>query len=291
MKLTAVIHIAALALVVAMPFVAEPRILVHGHRGARAVRPENTLPAFEYAIAVGVDVLELDMAVTRDGVIVISHDPHLSRTICQGPEGGETAIHKLSFEQLRQWDCGALKNPAFPKQQTVPGTKMPTLEEVFSLAAASPVQFNIETKSDPGQPELSPAPATFARMVVDLVRRHRMEQRVIVQSFDFRTLREVRKLAPAIRLSALYEGPPKSFVEIARDAGLEGRGVEMVSPHFDLVTAERVAEAHAAGVQIVPWTANSPEIWSRLVDAGVDAMISDDPAALILWLNSAGLRK
>src|ERR1035437_6907300 len=88
----------------AMTVIAEPRILVHGHRGARAMRPENTLPAFEYAIRQGVDVLELDMAVTVDGVVVISHDPHLSRRICQGPEGGETAIHKLTFEQVRQWD-------------------------------------------------------------------------------------------------------------------------------------------------------------------------------------------
>src|ERR1035437_7570960 len=97
-------RIVTLASVVAMTLMAEPRILVHGHRGARAMRPENTLPAFEYAIGQGVDVLELDMAVTLDGVVVISHDPHLSRTICQGPEGGETAIHKLTFEQVRQWD-------------------------------------------------------------------------------------------------------------------------------------------------------------------------------------------
>lgn len=254
------------------------------------MRPENTLPAFEYAIAQGVDVLELDMAVTQDGVIVISHDPHLNRTICQGPEGGETAIHKLTFQQVRQWDCGALKNPGFPKQQPVPGTRMPALEEVFDLAASSRVQFNIETKIDPKTPDLAPDPATFARLVVDLVRKHGMGRRVIVQSFDFRTLKEVRKLAPEVRLSALYSGPPKSFVEIAKEAGAEGRSVEIVSPLFSLVTPEEVKAAHAAGVQVVPWTANTPAAWRALADAGVDAIISDDPAELIAWLKSTGLR-
>jgi glycerophosphoryl diester phosphodiesterase len=254
------------------------------------MRPENTLPAFEYAIAQGVDVLELDMAVTLDGVVVISHNPCLSRTICQGPEGGGTAIHKLTFAQVREWDCGTLRNPAFPKQEPVPGTKIPTLEEVFALAAASNVQFNIETKIDPKTPDLAPDPSTFARLVVDLVRKHGMEKRVMVQSFDFRTLKEVRKLAPELRLSALYEGTPRSFVEIAKEAGSEGKSVEIVSPHFGRVTGEEVQAAHRAGIQVVPWTANTPALWRHLVDARVDAIISDDPAELISWLKAAGLR-
>ena len=290
MRLLLFVNIAAFASIACMTLFAEPRILVHGHRGARAMRPENTLPAFEYAIAQGVDVLELDMAVTRDGIVVISHDPHLNRAICQGPEGGETAIHKLTFSQVRQWDCGALQNPLFPKQKPMPGTKMPTLEEVFELAAATGVQFNIETKIDPKTPDLAPAPATFARLVVDLVRKHGVEQRVIVQSFDFRTLNEVRKLAPEVRLSALYEGSPRSLVEIAREAGGGETSVEIVSPHYSLLTREQVRAAHVAGLQVVPWTANTPELWRRLVDAQVDAIITDDPAQLIAWLKAAGLR-
>lgn len=261
------------------------RILVHGHRGARALRPENTLPAFQYAIAQGVDVLELDMAVTRDNVIVISHDTHMNRAICQGP-AGETAIHQLSLEQVWQWDCGALKNPNFPLQQPVPGTKMPTLDEVFDLAAPSAVELNIETKINPQTPELAPDPLTFSQLVVDAVRRHKMERRVMVQSFDFRTLKAVRTLAPEIRLSALYEGTPKSFLEIARDAG----GVEIISPRYSLATPEQVLAAHAAGMQVMPWTANTPAIWERLVEAQVDAIISDDPAALIAWLKARQLR-
>src|SRR5215467_12109903 len=105
-----------------------PRVLVHGHRGARARRPENTLPAFEYAIQQGVDALEMDMAVTKDNVIVISHDPILHPPVCSGP--AKTAvIHELTLAQVREWDCGAVRNPHYPNQQPVPGTRVPTLDD------------------------------------------------------------------------------------------------------------------------------------------------------------------
>src|SRR5438552_1402876 len=113
---------------------AETRIIeVHGHRGARGLRPENTLPAFEYAIAQGADVLELDTGITQDGIVVVSHDPFLAKPACSGPRE-KANIHELTFAELREWDCGAIKNPLFPKQQPVPGTRMPTLDEVFALA-------------------------------------------------------------------------------------------------------------------------------------------------------------
>jgi glycerophosphoryl diester phosphodiesterase len=262
----------------------QTHVKVHGHRGARALRPENTLPAFEYAIAAGVDALELDMAVTRDNIVVVSHDPYLEAPVCTGPQP-KVAIRELTFEQLRQWDCGANRNPAQPRQQAVPGTRMPALDEVFALAPEGNFDFNIETKSFPDRPQLTPPPEEFARLVLDLVRKHRLQSRVILQSFDFRTLHAMKKLAPEIRRSALYEGPPKSFVEIAKEAD-----AGIVSPVFPLVTPERVQEAHAAGLQVVPWTANRPEDWSRLLAAGVDAIITDDPAALIDYLKQRNAR-
>src|SRR5258706_2089316 len=121
------------------------KILVHGHRGARAVRPENTIPAFEYAIKTGVDVLEMDMAVTRDNVIVISHDPILEAPICIGPQP-RAIIHELTLAEVREWDCGAVRNPDYPKQTPVPGTKIPTLDEVLNLSKRGKFEFNIETK-------------------------------------------------------------------------------------------------------------------------------------------------
>ena len=263
---------------------AESKILVHGHRGARALRPENTIPAFEYAIQAGADVLEMDVAVTKDNVLVISHDPHINAEICTGPHPG-VAIHELTLAELRQYDCGALKNPHFPRQQPVPGTRIPTLDEVLGLAPRGTFQFNIETKSFPDHPELTPPPEVFSRMMLDAIRKHQVESRVIVQSFDFRTLVAMKKLAPEIRLAALWEGEARPFVDIAREAK-----AGIISPMFPLVTPEQVKSAHAAGLEVVPWTANKPEDWQKLIDAGVDAIISDDPAALIAYLKQRGLR-
>jgi glycerophosphoryl diester phosphodiesterase len=260
------------------------RILVHGHRGARALRPENTIPAFEYAIQQGADVLEMDVAVTRDNVLVISHDPEVNPVICRGPRP-TAVIRELTLAELRQWDCGALKNPSFPRQQPVPGTHKPTLDEVLDLAPRGTFEFNIETKSYPDKPEYTPAPDVFARMMLDRIRAHKLDARVIVQSFDFRTLRAMKKLAPKIRLAALWEGDPRSFVDIAHEAQ-----AGIISPDYHLVTPEQVQASHAAGLQVIPWTVNAPREWDRLIAAGVDAIISDDPAALIAHLKDRGLR-
>lgn len=262
-----------------------PRILVHGHRGARAVRPENTLPAFEYAIATGADVLELDLAVTRDNVLVASHDPLLPEATCQGPSGATRVIREMTLEQLKRWDCGARTNPGFPKQQAVPGTRVPTLDEVLQLAGRGSFEFNIETKIFPDKPHLTPSPEEFARLLVEAIRRHKLESRVIIQSFDFRTLVAAEKLAPEIRRAALYAGVPRDLVALTREAR-----ATMSSPHYLLVTKGNVGALHEAKFPVVPWTANEPAIWDRLVDAGVDAIITDDPAALIAYLKQRKLR-
>lgn len=259
-------------------------ILVHGHRGARAMRPENTIPAFEYAIEQGVDVLELDVAVTKDEVLVVSHDPRLNPAICTSP-GGSNVIHELTLAELRKWDCGTLRNPGFPKQQPVPGTRVPTLDEVLALSSRGRFGFNIETKIFPKEPNLTPSPERFAELMLAALRKHKVESRTIVQSFDYRTLLAMKKLDPTIRLAALFDKTQEDFVSIAKRAN-----AGIASPHYSLVTPDKVRAAHDAGLQVVPWTANSPEFWQKLADAQVDAIISDDPAALIAWLKSKGLR-
>ena len=261
-----------------------PRILVHGHRGARAALPENTIPAFEHAIRVGADVLELDLAVTKDSVLVVSHDPVLDRAICSGPDG-TTVIREMTLAELRRWDCGARKNPAFPKQKPVPVTSIPTLDEVLDLARLGNFEFNIETKSFPEHPEYTPPPEEFARLLLEAIRRHKLGNRVIVQSFDFRTLQALRRLAPAIRLAALFDRDGRDFQAIAREAG-----ASIAAPNHRLVTREKVNSAHEAGVQVVPWTANTQADWDRLIEAGVDGIITDDPEELIRYLKTRGLR-
>lgn len=270
---------------------AAPRIEVHGHRGARALRPENSLPAFAYAMAQGVDVLEMDLAVTRDDVLVVSHDSQMNAAFCRGPAGAERVIRKMTLAELRRWDCGAVANAGFPKQAAVPGTRVPTLQEVFDLVKreGSGVGFNIETKISLDKPELTPAPKRFAELVLEVVRKNNLTERVILQSFDFRTLRAMRKLEPKMRLSALYPIQAslrhRTLVDLAKEAG-----AGIVSPQFATVRKEEVAAAHRAGLTVVAWTANEPAVWDKLIEAEVDGIISDDPAALIAYLKGKGLR-
>ncbi len=275
-----------------MTVAAAAQIQVHGHRGARAAMPENSLPAFEYAIAQGVDVLELDLAVTKDNVLVVSHDPEMSKVFCQAPTpelSAQRVIRQMPLKQVKQWDCGALGNPEFPKQKKIPGTTLPTLDEVFAATKGSRVEYNIETKIFKNKPELTPSPEEFSKLVLAVVKKHGLEARVILQSFDERTLIAMKPLSSKIRLSMLtptsMADAMKNWVETTKAAG-----ASIASPHFRTVTKERVEEAHRAGFQVVPWTANEPAQWQALVDAGADAIISDDPAALIAWLKSKGLR-
>jgi len=257
-------------------------IEVHGHRGARARYSENTLPGFEYAIAVGVDAIELDVAVTRDNVVVVSHDPVLEGPLCTGPAkptgpSARAVIRGSTFAELRQWDCGSVRHPDFAQQRTCPGARVPSLDEVFALAPRGGFRFNVEIKSFPDRPDLAPEPDEFARLVWDAIRNRRQEERTIVQSFDVRVLRAMKRLAPEIALAALFE-EDLDFVEAAQ---LAQAGT--AAPEHRWVTTDKVRSAHAAGIRVVPWTANQPEDWERLADAEVDGIITDDPEALIAF--------
>ncbi|HVO99952.1 MAG TPA: glycerophosphodiester phosphodiesterase family protein [Bryobacteraceae bacterium] len=207
-------------------------IQVHGHRGARAVMPENSLAGFEYAIGVGVDAIEMDVH-ARDGVVVVKHDP--------------------------------------PR----PGEDLPTLDEVLSLARLGDFLFNIEAKVHGHTPE------NLADLVLARIHAHGLESRVIFQSFDFAILHRMRKLAPAITQAALWEGAQRSFVDIARDAE-----TEIVAPEYVLVTEPEVRAAHEAGLQVIPWTPNAVDDWKRLIAAGVDGIITDNPAGLIRYVQA-----
>jgi len=203
---------------------------------------ENTIAAFEYAIGVGVDAIEMDAQVSSDDVVVVSHDAYLK---------SGTYIHTLTAAE----------------------TGLPTLDDVFRLADQGNFLFNIEAKVS------EHTPRNFAELILDRIGEHAVKSRVIFQSFDFGILHRMSRLAPGITRAALWEGAARSFVEIAEDAG-----TSIVAPEYPLVTAEEVAEAHGAGLQVIPWTANRVEDWKRLIEAGVDGIITDDPAALIAYL-------
>jgi glycerophosphoryl diester phosphodiesterase len=206
-----------------------------------------------------------------------------------------TAIRALTLEQVKEYDCGSRTLARFPRQVAAPGEKTPTFGEVLELAdkyADGEFGFNVEVKSFPARPELTPSPAGFARMVHEVVVRHGLAARVIVQSFDFRVLHAMREVNPKIRLAALFgespfdelmgiDEPDKSFAGIARRTG-----AEILAPDECLVTAEEVAAAHAMGLQVVPYTVNDEAGWKRMVNAGVDGIITDDPAGLLGWLRA-----
>ncbi len=262
---------------------------VQGHRGARARYPENTIPAFEYALQVGVDVLELDMAITQDGKIVVSHDPHISAKICLNAKGRklekEPLIHELTLAQVKTYDCGTLINPRFPHQRPVSPTQIPTLEEVFKYVkdskhpVAKKVRFNIETKSFADHPEYTVAPAEFAKRVIAVVKKHHMMNRVILQSFDYRTLEEARKIEPKIVIAALSETKGEDLVASAKKLN-----ANICSPDFEMISGDTVKKLHDIGVQVVPWTLNTPEDWKKAIDMNVDGIITDDPGELISFL-------
>jgi glycerophosphoryl diester phosphodiesterase len=268
--------------------------LVHGHRGCRAVLPENTLAAFDAALRAGVDVLGFGVNVTKDGVVVVVHGQYIDPEICRFSDGRpaeRVPIRSLTLAEVKAYDCGALKNPRFPGQSARPGQPIPTLAEVFAYVkasgypAAATVQFSIETRIVPGEPDLSPSPEEFARQVVAAVRNAKMESRAILQSFDRRTIEAARKIEPRIRLSMLLSDNLPDLVAVAQ----AGRA-HFISPHRSWITKEDVNRLHAVGVKVVPWAVNEEKDWERMLDLGADAVITDDPEAFLSFLKKRGLR-
>ena len=285
---------------------------VQGHRGARGLAPENTLAAFRTGLSLGVDTLETDLAVTRDGVLVISHNPRLNPDITRDAEGHFLAaegppIHDLTLAEVARYDVGRL-NPQrnyaaqFPAQRPQDGERIPTLAALFELVKSSPkpVALNIETKIDPGRPGDTPSAEEFAGRVVDAVRAAGLAARVTIQSFDWRTLVEVKRIAPELRTACLTQETQNSNNVASRDgraspwtAGFDLRavdgsvprlvkaaGCDIWSPFFRNATPERIKEAHALGLTVLPWTVNDAADMERLIDAGVDGLISDYPDRL-----------
>lgn len=297
---------------------------LQGHRGARGLAPENTLTGFKAALDIGVTTLETDLALTRDHVLVLSHEPRLTPALVRGPDGLWLAAEgapfiDLDYADLARYDVGRL-NPAhkyatqWPMQKPADGEHIPTLAALFALARSArspggaPVRFNIETKITPGVEVPTADAATFARAVVTAVLSAGMGDRVTVQSFDWRALVEVKRLAPQIATVCLtIESSGMNTVRLGADgaspwhAGLKAAeygsslvrltkaaGCSTWSPFWRNVTAELVAEAHALGLKVVPWTVNEPDEIARLAALGVDGLISDYPDRAKLVLTSRG---
>jgi glycerophosphoryl diester phosphodiesterase len=314
------LRIASLACAIwAASLVAAAAFDLQGHRGARGLLPENTLAAFRVADALGVTTLETDLAITKDDVVVISHDPLLNPDLVRGPDGQwirapGPMIRSLTLAELKRYDIGRT-NPAsryakqFPGQKPVDGERFPTLAELFA-AVGPDVRFNIEIKTDPTRPDIAPDPATFTRLAVQAVRAGKAAGRTTLQSFDWRALLDARRLGPEIPTSCLTiesdtidtvgraSGRPSPWLaglDLAAQSGSVPRlakaaGCAIWSPFYRNLTAESLKEAQSLGLKVLPWTVNDPAEMGRLIDLGVDGLITDYPDRAQPVLTAKGLK-
>jgi glycerophosphoryl diester phosphodiesterase len=231
----------------------------------------------------GVDTLELDVGVTRDGVVVIHHDRRLNPDVARGADGkwvpapGAT-IFSMVYEELRRYDVGRLRPGSeyaarFPHQTPLDGARIPRLAELFGLAKGARVRFNIETKLAPDAPQETLAPEAFARALLAEVRKAGVAERTTIQSFDFRTLAVVQREAPEIRTAYLTTGQKgEAIPRMVHDAG-----GAIWSPNFQDLDDAALAAARAKGLRVVPWTVNEPADIRRMLELKVDGIISDYP--------------
>ena len=282
---------------------------LQGHRGARALAPENTLPAFALALSIGVTTLETDVAITRDRQLVISHDPALNPDITRSPDGQFLAargpvIWHTDLAELQRYDVGRLKPGTryaglYPAQKPVDGTRLPKLVELFALvkkAGNTEVRFALETKVTPNAPDETMAPEPFARALIAAIREAGVAERTTILSFDWRTLQVVQKEAPEIGtvyltaqqrwLDNVGAGKPEGSAWTAgfkyADHGSVPKLVKAAGGRFwscfhgDL-DAAKVREAQALGLKVLAWTVNEPADITRAMDLGVDGIVTDRP--------------
>lgn len=300
---------------------------LQGHRGARGLAPENTLPAFERALAIGVHTLELDVGISADDVPVIHHDPALNADTTRDAQGNfltskGPALRALSFAQLQTYDVGRLKPGTpyaarFPTAQAIDGTRIPALRDLFARLAQlektdaryRAIRFNIETKLSPLAPDETAPPERFVELMLRDIRAAQLEQRVTLQSFDWRTLQLVQRLAPQIPtvyLSAQQPGfgtidAAKPEVALPWTAGyklqdhgsvpamVKAAGGKVWSPYFADVTPALLAQAQQLGLLVVVWTVNEAADIERMLALGVDGIISDYPDRVRLAMQARGM--
>lgn len=294
-----------------------------GHRGARGLMPENTLASFALALSIGVDTIELDVGATRDGVIVVTHNPRLEPVSTRN-ENGEwlsgtgPAIRTLTLNELQKYDVGRLK-PAtqyqrrFPDQVAVDGTNIPTLEEVLVLIGCSRnerVRLNIETKLKPFEPELYLDPMEFVSALLKVIGKHGFLDRVTIQSFDWRTLQETQHQAPKIPTSYLTAQQPWQDNILIGESGpspwtagfdidsfegtpelVKAAGGRIWSPYYRELSLRDLQRAHAIGLKVKVWTVNDVKSMEALINMGVDGIITDYPDRLRQVLDKLGMAK
>lgn len=261
-----------------------------GHRGSRGLMPENTIPAMTYALELGVNTLEMDAMITSDSQVILSHDPYFNPAITTLPDGSyldssradSLRIYHMTFTETQRYDVGLKPYPAFPRQQKMAVTK-PLLADVIDSSEAwcrthnrALPWYNIETKTDPSTDNLNhPDPKTVVDLLMKVIHSRKVEDRVIIQSFDFRTLKYLHEKYPDIATAALVEDfDKKTLTEQLDDLGFSP---DIYSPNWQLVTPQLVEDCHKEHIRVVPWTVDDPARIDTLRQWGIDGVITDYP--------------
>ncbi len=265
-----------------------PKFDVQGHRGARGLKPENTIPAFLAALNEGVTTVELDVAITKDRQVVVSHEPWMNADICldsarrEFPKKEEMKynIYQMTYEDVKKFDCGSKVNERFPGQEKIKIVK-PLLKEVIIAVenhiknfTKYEVDYNIEIKSMPeGDGKFHPKPDEFSDLVFDLINQYLPLERVVIQSFDFRVLKYWHEKHPEVRLAALVENK-KGVEQNLTDLGFNPA---VYSPYYKLLDKEAIKMLHGKKIRVIPWTVNKASEMLSLKGMGVDGFITDYP--------------
>lgn len=259
---------------------------LQGHRGARGLAPENSIPAFIMAVDLGVNTLELDLVVSKDNQLVVSHEPYFSSSFCV--DSLDNKIHKdsiiniyqLEYDQIKQFDCGSIGNIRFPEQKKIKTFK-PLLQDVIDSVESytisnglAPIRYNIELKTERKTDlKYHPTPSTFSDLVYSFLATNDIINRVTIQSFDFRTLSYFHKKYPKVTLAILIENNSPWQVNIDSLGFIP----DVYSCYYELLSQENVKEIQRADMKIIPWTVNEVSDIRRIIDLGVDGIITDYP--------------
>lgn len=254
------------------------KIEIQGHRGARGNYPENSLSAFKYALDNNIDVLELDLQLTKDNEVVIYHDKTINPNICVG--SGFGVIKNLTLEEIKMYDCGSKQNPDFPYQITVPNTQIPTFKELLNMIGSNyyykNVKFNIEIKTEK-ELDTDQDVKRFVDAVITIIHNYGLTNSTTIQSFDPRALKYVRQIDPYIKTSYLIEevNIDENLVFFAKDLD-----VQVISPDYSLLNKDNVLLLHKNGFDVLPWTVNDVSDVKRMIEYGVDGIITDYPKVM-----------
>jgi glycerophosphoryl diester phosphodiesterase len=260
---------------------------LQGHRGARGLMPENSIPGMIKALDLGVNTLELDVVITKDGEVVVSHEPWMNPVICTLPnrdlilENGENLnLYKMTYAEIKQFDCGSKSHPSFPEQANFHVSKpllkdlIGTIEKYVRTHSLPLPNYNIEIKSSrEGEELFHPSPNDFSDIVYQLLEQTIDWDRVNIQSFDFRVLKYFHQTYPEVKLAVLVD-KPENFENHLEDLGFIP---QIYSPYFTTLDASIVKKIQSKGMKVIPWTVNAKSDMQRLLKMKVDGIITDYP--------------